>query len=426
MFDAFHWVGPIWRSFTLGLLIVVMIFVSGCQAASQTAPAPSPTPTLELAATPDAAYTFGSLSVGLENDTIWLLVEDEAPRLLTHGWGPLISPDGRWVMVGRPPGKDSHTSAYWLIHTSDGAERLLLSPEAGNNYLMYDRAWSPDSRHVAFTCGGDIKRMYAGDLWQVDIADGTVTQIAEHDAGEPYFSPDGEWVATSTPEIGYSHGSIALWHVASKENRVLFAPLFLLYLEWADDSSGFAAAFQPSGKTDLELWWVPVDAAPVQLGHLPYAYAAWQPNTERLAYYSPKYSEEPDSEPGYSLHTIHLVNRDGSEDEIIPDSEGMLFCHTCDLGSHNAPLWSPDGRWLLLVDRNYHPYIVDTYALNAPIRLSVDYARGWVDATHYLASTYQDNHTTLYRCVPPETCQPLAQFEGWLSSLSYTQQVYRP
>lgn len=71
-------------------------------------------------------------------------------------------------------------------------------------------------------------------------------------------------------------------------------------------------------------------------------------------------------------------------------------------------------------------YIVDTYDLHAPIPLNVDRVYGWADATHYLASTYREDIAELYLCSPPETCQLLAQFEDWIQSVSYTEQVYRP
>ena len=376
--------------------------IADCQTPDQAISSPSPTDTA------DAMHDFGSLIVGLQDETVWLLTENEAPQLLAYGFSPEISPDGHWVVGIYHPEETSTVPLFGLIDTHNRTEKLLFSPEDGKTCFIYGRAWSPDSRYIAFTCGGDIKHMYFGDLWMVDVVDGTVMQIAERDAGIPHFSPDGKWIATSTPWEGWTHGSIALWHVESKRNQALFSPLYQLYLEWADDSSGFAAALQQ--KTEgLELWWIPVDATPVQLGYLPGAFRAiWQPNTERLVYTGPPYN------PG----SVHLVNRDGSGDTVIPGSEGMSF-------PEDAP-WSPDGHWLLLEDNSYLPYIVDTNVPHLPIPLNVDRVHGWVDATHYLASTYRGDASELYLCTLPEACQSLARFEGVIRNLSYTDQVYRP
>ncbi len=374
---------------------------SGRQTTDQIMPAPS-------ASTADIARDFGSLVVSLQDDTVWLLREDEAPQLLTHGYSYPISPDGHWVLVSHHPEQGAYVSVLWLIDTHDHTEKQLFLSDDDKTHFIYDLAWSPDSRHIAFTCGGDIKRMYFGDLWLVDVVDGTVTHIAERDAGIPHFSPDGQWIATSTPWEVWTHGSIALWHVESKRNQVLFSTVYQLYLEWADDSSGFAAALQQ--KTEgLELWWIPVDATPVRFGYLPGAFrATWQPNTERLAYTGLPYN------PG----SVHLVSRDGSADKVIPGSEGMSF-------PEDAP-WSPDGHWLLLVDDKGLPYIVDTNVPHLPIPLNVDRVHSWVDATHYLASTYRESISELYLCTLPEACQSVARFEGVIRNLSYTAQVYQP
>jgi WD40 repeat protein len=381
--------------------------LTDCQTPDQAVPSPS------AASTPEVAYSFGSLVIALQDETVWLLIENKAPKLFTQGYSPDISPDGHWIVVVRDPEEYSTVPQYWLIDTHNHTERRLLSPEAGKTCFIYDRTWSPDSSYVAFTCGGDIKHMYFGDLWKVDVVDGTVTQITEHDGGAPHFSPDGKWIATSTPWGGYGDSSITLWHVESKKNQVLLKSLFPFYLEWVDDSSGLVAAF-PYADTagqGLELWWIPVDAPRVQLGRLSNAFnVVWQPNTERLVY-----NDNRDTYP----HSIHIANRDGSGDQVIPGSEGML-------SFPDSVRWSPDGHWLLLVDNNYLPYIVETYDLHAPIALSVDRVYGWVDATHYLASAYREDASELYLCTPPETCQRLAQFEGAIQSLSYTEQVYQP
>ncbi|MEJ5309565.1 MAG: hypothetical protein WHX52_07310 [Anaerolineae bacterium] len=192
------------------LLIVLSVSVGGCQTANQT------TPSLSATDTADAAHEFGSLVVGLQDETVWLLREDEAPQLLTHGFSPLISPDGHWVLVSHHPEQGADVSTYWLIDTHDRTEKPLFSADNDKIHFIYDLAWSPNSRHIAFTCGGDIKSVYVGDLWLVDVADGTVTQITERDGGKPHFSPDGKWIAASMPWGGYGDGSIALWHVESK------------------------------------------------------------------------------------------------------------------------------------------------------------------------------------------------------------------
>ena len=420
------------------LLLVLTIAATGCQASGQASriPAsPSPVtparPTPSPTDTPGASHGFGSLAVDISNDTdIWLLVGDDTPRSLTQGRCPKLSPDGCSVVIIRDSANPPRFAEDWIVAVDDPIPGLLFWPQDVQGGLVYGLEWSPDSRSIAVTTGGDIKRIYSGNLWLVDSSDGTLTQLAERDAGVPHFSPDGEWIATSTPEIGWSHGSIGLWHVESRSGQTLFGPLMLQYLEWADDSSGFAAALQRHSRhheTGLELWWVPVDGDPMYLGRLSNAsYASWQPDTGRIAYYSPEVIEDPEDHTAHSFHSLHLANRDGSGDEVVPGSVGMEFWNKWALDLPGASPWSPDGRWLLTADRDGHTYIVDTDNLRTPLLLSVDRVHGWLDATHYLASTYQLGTTELYSCVPPETCQALARLGGEIQGLSYTEKVCRP
>ena len=424
---------------TAWLLIGLNISTTGCQTSSQASRVPASPPPVTFARltpsptdTPDASHDFGSLVVNVRNGTeaIWLLVGDEAPRSLTQGRYPRLSPDGCSVVFVRTSADPPHSPEYWVIAVDDSTPGLLFPPHDVWGGLVYGLAWSPDSKNIAVTTGAYAKMFYSGNLWLVDGSDGTMMQLAERGAGVPHFSPDGEWIATHTPEIGWSHGSIGLWHVESRSGQTLFGPLMLQYLEWADDSGGFAVALQRHSRhseTGLELWWVPVDGVPMQLGRLSNAiYASWQPDTGRLAYYSPKVIEDPENHTARSFHSLHLANRDGSGDEVVPGSVGMTFWNKWALDLSDASPWSPDGRWLLIVDQEVHTYIVDTYNLHTPLLLNVDRVHGWLDATHYLASAYQLGTTELYSCVPPETCHSLARLDGEIQGLSHTEKVCRP
>jgi hypothetical protein len=208
---------------------------------------------------------------------------------------------------------------------------------------------------------------------------------------------------------------------------MVFDPLFLQYLHWADDSSGFAVALQRYGDTGLELWWVPVDGSPIQLGRVPGAiYAAWQPGLKRLVYYAPQVVEDAESGASSSSHMLHLVDSDGEADVEIPGSQGMQLWTAWAQDLVGASPWSPDGRWLLTFDGDGHTYIVDTDVLQAPQALSVDRVHGWLDATHYLASTYGASDTELYYCVPSETCFSIEQLDGRIQRVSYADGLCEP
>jgi hypothetical protein len=207
----------------------------------------------------------------------------------------------------------------------------------------------------------------------------------------------------------------------------LFSDFAQQYLEWADDSSGFAVALRRwEHVTDgtLELWWVPIDGAPVQTGQLADARSmGWQPGAERLVYSS---SREDPERPN-----LHLANRDGGGDVVVPDSAEKSFWHKSSVRDlFISPSWSPDGRWLLTTSQG-NIYIVDIELLDMHQLLDVDRVHGWLDvdrvhgwldSAHYLASTSQLG-TELYRCVPLGACHYLAWIAGGIKGLSYTDKI---
>ena len=136
------------------------------------------------------------------------------------------------------------------------------------------------------TTGGYAKVCYSGDLWWVDLVNGCASRIAEYGGGEPAFSPDGEWIATFTPEIGYSHGTVGLWRMSDMRGELLFAPstfdrygqyeglvsertvfrelVWPMEVTWADDSTGFSVNMSHADDSGTRRWWVPADGSAVE------------------------------------------------------------------------------------------------------------------------------------------------------------------
>lgn len=354
--------------------------------------------------TPRALADFGCLTFQSDSDTWWLLRGGGMPRALTQGDWPVLSPDGHFIAFRR-----SFPTEIWLSDLDGSTETKLFVGKP----VVYDMVWSPDGRMLAISNGGDIKRMPAGDLWRVDIPDGIVRQLADDNAGSPYFSPDGHWIAVVRTRWS-PRTSVGIIRPDGKDHRVLFDYLVLQALEWAPDSSGFALALQrieASDQQEVELWWVPTDGDPVRLGRLASAGSVqWQPGAERLLYI-----------PVSQRAPLHLANRDGSGDVVVPGSEGMrMEGMSLQGGYRKMSSWSPDGRWILTYrERDF--YLVDTHKLSTPQPLDVERVYGWLDAGHYLASYSGESYVDLYRCVPLGTCEFLAHVPGsWgVSPLSY-------
>lgn len=355
-------------------------------------------PPAATAEAPRAPADLGCLAIQLAPDDIWLLRGGDVPRSLTQGRSPLLSPDGRFLAFFR-----AFPTEVWIRDLCESTEVPLYVGRP----LVYDMAWSPDGTMLALTNGAQAKHVPTGDLWRVDVPQGTVRQLAEQNGGSPHFSPDGRWIALVrtywSPRV-----SLGIMRPDGAEHRLLFDDLLSLSLEWAHDSSGFAVALTCLGASARELWWVPTSGEPLQLGGLvDVGELQWQPGAERLLY-TPLGEDE--------QAPLRVAKRDGSRDVVVLGSQGLILPG---LYASGLPSWSPDGRWFLSANTSGRFHLLDLQELGAPRPLEMELAYGWLDAGHYLAGERQRESVDLYRCQPLGACQFLARLPDSVEALSY-------
>lgn len=376
---------------------------------------------------------FGTLLVETPGGP-WLLTPGNV-QPFSRSFGQL-SPDGCLVLVSSTTQSPPYPIHEYRIAGTDGVDLgHLFSCCDGDSWESWDRpygvVWAPDSRGLAVTTGGaGAKAVPAGDLVWVDVPTGTVTHLAPareagySGGGKPHFSPDGAWMATTT--FYPASGTVGIVETGKGNPRSLFDGGFTQppALAWAEDSSGFMVAVNRRlPEYDWELWWVPTTGEPTQLGSLVDVYLdkiVWRPGAKRLAY------------SAISDDSVHLANHDGSDDVAVPRSTGM---ETWQPIRSNTSSWSPDGRWLLAVDKGtsyskFHDriyydsaYIIDTQKMRVHQRIDTRtyLLHGWLDANGYLASSFREEYTELYRCTPQGDCALLARLPNRIESISYTQ-----
>jgi dipeptidyl aminopeptidase/acylaminoacyl peptidase len=112
--------------------------------------------------------------------------------LMKRVGAPLVSPDGRWIVVAvSEPAYDESTtlSDLWLIDTSARhASRRLTSTRRAENGAV----WSPDSRRIVFSAQRDNDE--TPQLYSLDLAAGGEAQrltTLSGGARAPVFSHDG-------------------------------------------------------------------------------------------------------------------------------------------------------------------------------------------------------------------------------------------
>lgn len=123
-----------------------------------------------------------------------------------HERNAVWSPDGRWIAcISDRSGEDE----LWLLPQDGRGDPVQLT--TGADTYKYRPAWSPDSRHLAWT---DKKNR----LLLVNVESHQVTLVATSPAWEIHqlaWSPDSAWLAFVQPEVR-RFPNVYLYHLATR------------------------------------------------------------------------------------------------------------------------------------------------------------------------------------------------------------------
>ena len=232
------------------------------------------------------------------------------------GAAPEISPDGRWLAFARqiPDGllefkghKYGPRTALWLRDMKTGAERMVMDPidpmvASGSKTLgvLPRYKWASDGKSILIAQGGKLRRL--------DVATKDVATI---------------------PFTAKVHRTIS--QMARNEFRITDGPLAVKFFRWPTSSpDGATIAFQAVG----HIWvqdgenGVPRRVTPDAVDELEYA-PAWSPDGRTLAFVT-----WDDAERGHVWK--------------VPASGGTPIRLTKEPGDYVDPVWSPDGKFVVI------------------------------------------------------------------------------
>ncbi len=193
-------------------------------------PQPVPAPVKHLGVVflvASASFAFESISSARRQEAALPLTLENINYQNRGAQAVSISPDGGWIAI--------------TADGPDGAGVYLLADsnrEAEPKFWMEARSphWSPDSRSVAFTRGGDV--------WSATVPSGEPKRITSTmaDAREPVFSPDGRTIAFYSGKSGAQD----IWLVPTEGDA---PPRRITTDAAAADDPRFTPSWSPDGST---------------------------------------------------------------------------------------------------------------------------------------------------------------------------------
>ncbi len=259
-------------------------------------------------------------------------------------WDPAWSPDGKHIAF--VSGRD-HNSAIWVMDDDGRNVRRLTE----NRWMDASPAWSPNGTQIVFERYHDrvgnsaaLPGKSATDIFVLALDDGFATQLTigpEPDAG-PIWLPGSNQIAFES----YREGNAGIYLIEADGGDIQMLWDETAAIHWpAWSSDGTRIAFVKSTGGLLVLFVMAADGSDVRrIAHIPGARPplAWSPEGDLIAY-----------SRGFDFgHVIFAVRTDAGDFVQLTDGPA----------GDTHPTWSPDGEHVAFV--SYRDYCYGIFVMD--------------------------------------------------------------
>jgi Tol biopolymer transport system component len=264
---------------------------------------------------------------------------------------PVLSPDGKLVAFTVQTidlEKNTKPKQIYTVGLSGGSPRLITSEGADNERPR----WSPDSKQIYFVSNRDG----SAQIWAMN-ADGAGARQITHlstEAGGILVAPDGQKIVFQSsvyPECGAddrcNKNKLDDENKSKVKARIYTSLLYRHWTEWQSKRRQHLMAINTDGTGLKDLTPGSVDVPPFSLGG-PDDYTI-SPDSTEVAF-----AMNADANPAISTN---------SDIYTVPLSGGGPRKITIGLGADNAPLYSPDGKYLAFRSQARAGYESDRWRL---------------------------------------------------------------
>jgi dipeptidyl aminopeptidase/acylaminoacyl peptidase len=287
------------------------------------------------AQSPAAAVNPGASEAGSRT-----LVVDDYFRIKEVG-DPQLSPDGKWVAYTVKTAnlkEDKNRRRIWMIPTGGGTAIALTDENESSSHPR----WSPDGKYLAFISSragsgdDDDEKKGKKQVWILNREGGEAQQLTStmQDVDSFAWSPASDRLVLVMQDASPEEIEGAANKAKDSKAKPKPRPWVIDRMHFKEDEIGYL----DRRRTHLYVFTTgDHKQRQITAGDYDDDDPAWSPDGTKIAFASNRSAPEPDLNYNKDIWVVEAGNSDQGK---------SLVQVTTNVGTEDAPAWSPDGRWI--------------------------------------------------------------------------------